>query len=436
MRIVNWIGELAGSVFPVILLALVIISVGADVIGRNVFSAPIFGASEVSVLAFVWLVWLGVIGAAKRDDLMGVRYFVDLLPPRGRHLVHATMNVMVALIAAGVIYAAIMQIRTARFTTFMSIDVPKWVMSVGLAISMAAILVMFLAKAWSELKQARSARPVIALTFLVFLVLLFAGMPISFVLLGSAMSYFLVNPIAPSIIAQRMNGSLELFPLLAVPFFVFAGAAMARGGIADRLYGFAEALVGHWRGGLAQVAVINSLFMGAMSGSSNADAAIDARTIVPIMRKQGYSNGFASAISACSGVIAPVLPPSIGLIIYGLLTNTSIGQLFIGGIIPAFLIAAALMITVHEVSKRRGYGSLRPDRMPLREVAIKARHAVWALAMPFLLLFGLRIGWFTPTELGAIAAAYALLVGLFVYQGLASVRHTNSRENPLTRRRM
>ena len=417
MRIVNWIGELVGSVFPVILLALVIISVGADVIGRNVFSAPIFGASEVSVLAFVWLVWLGVIGAAKRDDLMGVRYFVDLLPPRGRHLVHATMNVMVALIAAGVIYAAIMQIRTARFTTFMSIDVPKWVMSVGLAISMAAILAMFPRKGVERTEAGEECRPVIALTFLVFLVLLFAGMPISFVLLGSAMSYFLVNPIAPSIIAQRMNGSLELFPLLAVPFFVFAGAAMARGGIADRLYGFAEALVGHWRGGLAQVAVINSLFMGAMSGSSNADAAIDARTIVPIMRKQGYSNGFASAISACSGVIAPVLPPSIGLIIYGLLTNTSIGQLFIGGIIPAFIIAAALMITVHEVSKRRGYGSLRPDRMPAREVAIKARHAVWALAMPFLLLFGLRIGWFTPTELGAIAAAYALFVGLFVYPG-------------------
>jgi TRAP-type C4-dicarboxylate transport system permease small subunit len=156
LRFVNSIGELVGSVIPVILLALVIISVGADVVGRNVFSAPIFGASEVSVLAFVWLVWLGVIGAAKRDDLMGVRYFVDLLPPRGRRLVHATMNILVALIATGVIYAAIMQIRTARFTTFMSIGVPKWVMSVGLAISMAAIVVMYLARAWSEFKQARS----------------------------------------------------------------------------------------------------------------------------------------------------------------------------------------------------------------------------------------------------------------------------------------
>jgi TRAP-type transport system small permease protein len=156
LRFINWIGELVGSFIPVILLALVIISVGADVVGRNVFSAPIFGASEVSVLAFVWLVWLGVIGAAKRDDLMGVRYFVDLLPPRGRRLVHATMNVLVALIAAGVIYAAIMQIRTARFTTFMSIGVPKWVMSVGLAISMAAIFVMYLARAWSEFRQVRS----------------------------------------------------------------------------------------------------------------------------------------------------------------------------------------------------------------------------------------------------------------------------------------
>jgi TRAP-type transport system small permease protein len=157
LRIVNWIGELVGSVIPVMLLALVIISVGADVLGRNVFSAPIFGASEVSVLAFVWLVWLGVIGAAKRDDLMGVRYFVDLLPHRSKHLVHATVNITVALIAAGVIYAAIMQIRTARFTTFMSINVPKWVLSVGLLISMAAILAMFLGKAWNELKRARGA---------------------------------------------------------------------------------------------------------------------------------------------------------------------------------------------------------------------------------------------------------------------------------------
>jgi tripartite ATP-independent transporter DctM subunit len=259
----------------------------------------------------------------------------------------------------------------------------------------------------------------IAVTLAAFLLLIVAGMPIAFVLLGSSMIYFVANPISAAVFAQRLSTSLESFPLLAVPFFVVAGAAMARGGLAERLYSFADGLVGHWRGGLAQVAVINSLFIGAMSGSANADAAIDARTIVPVMRKQGYSNGFASAISACSGIIAPVMPPSIGLIIYGLLTSTSIGKLFVGGVIPAFLIAIALMIAVRVIAGRRGYGAVRPARLPAREIGVRARQALWALAMPVLLIFGLRAGWFTPTELGAAAAGYALLVGFFVYRGLA-----------------
>lgn len=250
-----------------------------------------------------------------------------------------------------------------------------------------------------------------------FLLLLLLGVPIGFVLLGASVAYFTFNPVMASILAQRMASALESFPLLAVPFFVVAGVAMARGGIAERLYGFADGLVGHWQGGLAQVAVINSLFLGAMSGSSNADAAIDARTIAPIMRAQGYSNGFASVVAASSGAIAPIMPPSIGLIIYGLLTGTSIGKLFLGGVIPAFLIAAALLLTVRLVAGRRGYGRARPVRLPARDVIGRGRAALWALAMPVLLILGLRGGWFTPTELGAIAAVYAFLVGLFVYRG-------------------
>lgn len=253
---------------------------------------------------------------------------------------------------------------------------------------------------------------------IVFAVLLLLGVPIAFILLGASVAYFLENPMMASIVAQRMSSSLESFPLLAVPFFVVAGAAMANGGIAQRLYDFADGLVGHWRGGLAQVAVLNSLFLGAMSGSSNADAAIDARTIVPIMREQGYSNGFASVVSAASGVIAPIMPPSIGLIIYGLLTNTSIGKLFLGGVVPAFLITIALLLTVRLVAIRRGYRPNRERRLPSRAILKRGRAALWALAMPVLLIVGLRGGWFTPTELGAIAAIYALLIGLFVYRGL------------------
>ena len=252
---------------------------------------------------------------------------------------------------------------------------------------------------------------------LVFLGLLITGVPIAFTILGASVVYFMLNPMMASIVAQRMSSSLESFPLLAVPFFIVAGAAMARGGIAQRLYHLADGLVGHWWGGLAQVAVMNSLFLGAMSGSSNADAAIDARTIAPIMRERGYTNGFASVVSAASGAIAPIMPPSIGLIIYGLLTDTSIGRLFIGGIIPAALITIALMATVRLTAKRRGYVPERDTRLPAPEIATRARGALWALAMPVLLIIGLRGGWFTPTELGAIAALYAFVVGLIVYRG-------------------
>jgi tripartite ATP-independent transporter DctM subunit len=257
----------------------------------------------------------------------------------------------------------------------------------------------------------------VILASIVFFLLLAFGVPVAFVMLGASVFYFVENPMMASIVAQRMSSSLESFPLLAVPFFVFAGAAMARGGIADRLYGLAEAMVGHWRGGLAQVGVLNSLFIGAMSGSANADAAIDARSLVPIMRKQGYSNGFGSAISVVSGVIAPLLPPSIGLIIYGLLTDTSIGRLFLGGIVPAVLCTLVLMATVRYLAVRRNYGSSRTTRMKAPEITSRFRAALWALAMPVMLIFGLRGGWFTPTELGAMAALYALTVGLFVYRG-------------------
>ncbi len=252
---------------------------------------------------------------------------------------------------------------------------------------------------------------------LTFLLLLISGVPIAFTILGASVIYFTFNPMMASIVAQRMSSSLESFPLLAVPFFIVAGAAMARGGIARRLYHLADGMVGHWWGGLAQVAVMNSLFLGAMSGSSNADAAIDARTIAPIMRERGYSNGFASVVSAASGAIAPIMPPSIGLIIYGLLTDTSIGKLFIGGIIPAALITLALMLTVSRTARTRGYAPERSHRLPTKEIIGRARGALWALAMPVLLIVGLRGGWFTPTELGAIAAVYALIVGLFIYRG-------------------
>ena len=255
---------------------------------------------------------------------------------------------------------------------------------------------------------------------IVFVVLLVLGLPVGFVMLGASMAYFAMNPMMTSLVAQRMSSGLESFPLLAIPLFVVAGGAMARGGIADRLYAFCETLVGHWRGGLAQIAVLNSVFMGAMSGSANADAAIDARTIVPVMRKRGYSNAYGSAVSAASSLIAPIMPPSIALIIYGLLTDTSIGKLFLGGVVPALVIAVALMLTVRWTAVRMNLAPARESRARPAEILSNGRAALWALAMPVMLLLGLRSGWFTPTELGAVAAVYAFLVGIIVYRGLTA----------------
>lgn len=242
------------------------------------------------------------------------------------------------------------------------------------------------------------------------------GLPIAFVLLGAGLVYFMQADGPSEIVMQRFFAGIEPFPLLAIPLFILAGTVMARGGMAERLLDFADGLVGHWKGGLGQVNVVNSLIMGGMSGSANADAAVDAKVLVPIMVKKNYGRDFAAALSACSGIIAPMIPPGIGLILYGILAQVSIGRLFVAGIIPAFLLAIALGIVVRIISVKRNYGSSRAHRLPGKDLLRTAGRAGWVMFMPVLLIGGLRIGIFTPTELGAIAVAYALGVSALVYR--------------------
>ncbi len=259
--------------------------------------------------------------------------------------------------------------------------------------------------------------------FVVF-ILYFSSIPIAFALFASALAYFtFINTGSPvDLLLQKFVTSTSSFPLLAVPFFILAGEIMNYSGISSSLMKMAEVLTGHMRGGLAQVNVMLSVLMGGISGSANADAAMQAKILVPEMEKRGFSKGFATAITSASSAIAPVIPPGINLIIYALIAKVSVAKIFIAGYFPGLLMCVCLMVTVALMSKKRGYQPMRDKMASPGEMIAQMRHSFWALFLPFGIILGLRYGMFTPTEAGAIAVLYCSLIGFFVYRKL-KLRH-------------
>lgn len=250
--------------------------------------------------------------------------------------------------------------------------------------------------------------------------LFFCNIPISFALFASSLYYFIfmnTNTFA-DLILQTFVKSAESFPLLAIPFFIMAGAVMNYAGISDKLMKMAEVLSGHMKGGLAQVNVLLSVLMGGISGSANADAAMECKILVPEMEKRGFSKSFSAAITAASSAITPVIPPGINLIIYSLIANVSVAKMFMAGYIPGALMCVALMITVSIISKKRNYAPVREKRAGAKEIGVQVRESIWALFLPFGIILGMRFGFFTPTEAGAMAVLYCIFIGFFVYKEL------------------
>ena len=258
------------------------------------------------------------------------------------------------------------------------------------------------------------------LPVLIVFVLYFAGIPIAFALFGAASSYFtFIDTTSPThLLFQSIIRSCQSFPLLAIPFFIMAGSIMNFAGISEKLLKFTEVLTGHFSGGLAQVNVLLSLLMGGVSGSANADAAMQSKMLVPEMEKRGYNKGFAAAITAASSAVTPVIPPGINLIIYALIANVSVNKMFIAGYVPGVLMAVALMITVHFISKKRGYKATRESRATMGEIFAQLKDSIWALLFPFGIIAGLRMGMFTPSEAGAVAVVYCIFVGSIIYRRL------------------
>lgn len=239
-------------------------------------------------------------------------------------------------------------------------------------------------------------------------------LPVAFALMAASLTWFWVfSPLPPGIVVMRMAPGLDSFPLLAIPLFVLAGNLLNQGGIAARIFAFAGALVGHIRGGLAQVNIAASLIFAGMSGVAQADAAGLGTIEIRAMRREGFDPAFAAACSAASAVVGPIIPPSVIMVIYGVLAQVPVADLFLAGFVPGFLIGALLMATVWVlVATGRAYAP-PPRAMSLPRILHTFVDAFLALLAPLLLTAGLLLGVATPTELGGLTVAYATALGFF-----------------------
>ncbi|EWY38640.1 C4-dicarboxylate ABC transporter [Skermanella stibiiresistens SB22] len=242
--------------------------------------------------------------------------------------------------------------------------------------------------------------------------------PITWAMAIGALSFFLLNmdSIPLSNFAQEMAEGSQSISLLALPLFVLAGCIMNGSGITRRLINLADVLVGHMTGALAQMCTVLGTLLGGVTASANADAAMLAKTLGTQMVDRGYSRAFAAVITSSAAIITSLIPPSIGLIIYGFLAETSIGRLFAAGVVPGLVLAGGLMVTTHIVARRRGYKPLRQEKATRAEGIKALVDGLWALSIPIVIFVGTRYGLFTTTESGAIVVLYVLGIAVFAYR--------------------
>ncbi|MGI6181658.1 MAG: TRAP transporter large permease [Agathobaculum sp.] len=252
----------------------------------------------------------------------------------------------------------------------------------------------------------------------VLFVLLFMKIPVAFSLATSTLMYFMLNPgsMTTDMVVQNMISGTTSFTYLAIPFFTAAGVIFNYSGITERLMNLCELIVGKFAGGLAQVNIVLSALMGGLSGSANADAAMQSKMLVPQMNRLGYSNAFSTVVTVVSSCITPIIPPGICLILYATASGVSIASMFYAGYLPGALIMAAEMVMGGYMARKRGYKATRERFGTAKEFAQNLKQSIWALFLPFGLVMGLRMGVFTPTEAGAMCIVYALLVGALIYR--------------------
>lgn len=256
-------------------------------------------------------------------------------------------------------------------------------------------------------------------SIIIFLVFLILGMPVAFSIGLSGLSFFLIRALPMSVLVQKSISTTQGFTMLAIPLFILAGNLMNSTGITKRLMNLANICTGHMYGNIGQVSCVLSTLMGGVSGSAVADAAMECRILGPEMNRLGYKRGWSAAINGLSGLIVATIPPSMGLIIYGTVGEVSIGRLFMAGWVPGVLMCVFLMIAVAWSAKHYGYKPEKAKRASAGEIFKATIDSIWALIFPIMLIVLIRFGIMSPSESGAFACIYALVVGMFIYKELS-----------------
>ncbi|MCT8991974.1 TRAP transporter large permease subunit [Chelativorans sp. SCAU2101] len=429
-------------ILETICVALLVVAISVSLLQvtmRYGFHAALPWPEELAVWAFAWATFLGMALATGREAHIRIDILANRLPAGVQRWHPPAVNAVIAaasfmLVVHGTEYV----MRAIQVSPALQWPMRWFFLAVPVG---GALNLLFLLLPRSDRSLAQSVSAVIlglaiylavrhgagyvfdqkdsgAVLLITALILVCLGVPIAFAMaFGTFAAFAPLANILLVTVSQNMAASLNSFTLLAIPFFILAAAVMNAGGITPRLIELATKLVGHFRGGLGQANVVTNTLLAGVSGSSTADASTVAKLMVPEMAERGYSRPFGAALTASGATIANLIPPSLGLIIYGSLASVSVGALFVATIVPGLLVAAGLISTVYVISRRRGFGgdlpkASLPDRMSSFFVAIPA------LILPLLIVGGVRFGVFTATEAGAAAFAYALVCGFLFYRKL------------------
>ncbi len=449
MKIFNKLEEWIGGVLFLAIFGILV----AQILFRQVLQSPLIWSEELAKLLFVYVGMLGISVAIRKQEHVYIDFLTNLMPDKIRKVANTFVQLV---IFAGIFFFIHFGIRTFMGANF-PIDAlggisEKWIFASLPIISILMMIRFFQAQA-QNFKENKSYLPAIffivsavillAVLFfapdwfkvlritnyvklgssavyvalLVWLVIMFLGVPVGWSLFITTLLYFAMtrwNVVNAA--TEKLVYSLDSFPLLAVPFYILTGILMNTGGITERIFSFAKALLGHYTGGMGHVNIGASLLFSGMSGSALADAGGLGQLEIKAMRDAGYDDDICGGITAASCIIGPLVPPSIAMIIYGVIANESIAKLFIAGFVPGVLVTIALMAMNYYISKKRGYP--RTPKASRAQLCSAFKKAFWAILTPLLIIGGIFSGLFSPTESAVVAATYSVIIGKFVYKEL------------------